>query len=123
MTKRNIVHIEIPSANFEASGKFYHDLFGWKITPMPDFNYALWEPEEAPGGGFNPLSEEMKVGEVLIYVNSDDIDADLKRAAALGAVILKPKTEIPNFGWFGIFRDPSGNSIALYTGTNPADSA
>lgn len=119
MIKRNIVHIEIPSADLEKSGKFYHDLFGWKITAMPEYNYALWEPADGPGGGLNPLSEETKIGEVLIHVNSADIEDDLKRAASLGGTVLKPKTEIPNWGWFGIFRDPTGNPIALYTAKNP----
>ena len=31
MTKRNVVHVEIPAANLEGTGKFYSDLFGWKI--------------------------------------------------------------------------------------------
>jgi hypothetical protein len=115
MAKRNIVHIEIPSANFEASGRFYHELFGWKITPMPELDYALWEPSEGPGGGFNPVGPETKVGDVLIHVDSDDIGADLKRAAELGGTVLKGKAEIPGWGWYGVFRDPTGNAIALYT--------
>ncbi len=57
MTKRNIVHIEIPAADLEKTGKFYQDLFGWKIQHIPEMNYALWEPELPPGGGFNPLNE------------------------------------------------------------------
>jgi hypothetical protein len=117
MTKRNIVHIEIPTTNFEQSGNFYHDLFGWKITPMPDLNYSLWEPAEGPGGGFNPLGADTKVGEVLIHVDSEDIEADLKRVATLGGTVVKPKTDIPGWGWYAIFRDPSGNSIALFTGS------
>jgi predicted enzyme related to lactoylglutathione lyase len=115
MTNRNIVHIEIPSRNFAESGEFYHQLFGWKITPMPEANYSLWEPPVAPGGGFNPLGEEVKVDNVLIYVDSDDIEADLKKAKALGAVIVREKSEVPGYGWFGVFKDLTGNSIALYT--------
>jgi predicted enzyme related to lactoylglutathione lyase len=26
-----------------------------------------------------------------------------------------PKTEIPHVGWWGVFSDPTGNRIALYT--------
>lgn len=118
MVRRNIVHIEIPTANFEQSGKFYEELFGWKITPVPEMNYALWEPTEGPGGGFSPLGPETKVGEVLIHVQSDDIEADLKRARALGGSILREKTEIPGIGWWGVFKDPTGNAIAVYTPLN-----
>ena len=119
MTKRNIVHIEIPSRNYEESGKFYAELFGWKITPMPEMNYMLWEPAEGPGGGFSPLGELLKVGEILIHVYSDDVDADLKKAESLGAKIVSPKQEIPGVGWFGIFEDLTGNKIALYTSMDP----
>ena len=119
MAKRNIVHIEIPSRNFAESGEFYGELFGWKITPRPDMNYALWDPSEAPGGGFNPLGETVRPGEVLIYVDSDNIEADLKKAKSLGAVIVREKSEIPGVGWYGVFKDPTGNSISLYTSMDP----
>jgi len=123
MTKRNIVHIEIPSANFDQSVKFYSELFGWKITPLPEMNYVLWEPEEGLGGGFSPLGEGAKVGEILIHVASDDIEADLKKAKSLGGTIVREKTEIPNVGWWGIFKDPIGNAIAVFTSQNPQGSA
>ncbi len=119
MSKRNIVHVEFSSRNFDESGKFYEGLFGWKITPMPEMNYALWEAGDGSGGGFNPLGDHTKAGDVLVYVDSDDIEADLKKAKALGATIVQPKQEIPQQGWFGVFRDPTGNLVALYTSLNP----
>ena len=122
MTRRNIVHIEIPSSDLEKSGKFYNALFGWKVTPIPEMNYATWEPEESPGGGFSPIDENTKAGEILIHVASDDIEADLARAQSLGASIVRTKTEIPNIGWWGVFKDPMGNAIALYTSKNPQGS-
>jgi len=123
MTKRNIVHIEIPSTNFDQSVKFYSELFDWKITPLPEMNYVLWEPEEGPGGGFNPLGQNSRVGEILVHVNSDDIDADLKKVQSLGGKVRLPKTEIPGIGWFAIFMDPTGNPITIYTSKNPQSSA
>lgn len=115
MTKRNIVHIEIPAADPAKAGKFYQDLFGWKIEAIPDMNYTMWDAGEGSAGGFNQLSNEVKPGDVLIYVNSDDIEADLKKAVKLGAQIVREKAEIPNTGWYGMFKDPTGNTIALYT--------
>ena len=47
------------------------------------------------------------------------IEADLKKAVSLGATVTQEKMEIPNVGWFGVFRDLTGNSIALYTSMNP----
>jgi predicted enzyme related to lactoylglutathione lyase len=120
MTRRSIVHIEIPTRNGRESVKFYEQLFGWQIVHDEGMNYTMWNPEEGPGGGFSTLSETVKPGDVLIYVDSQDIDADLKKAEALGGKIVQPKSEIPNTGWFGMFTDPTGNAIALYTSMNPA---
>jgi uncharacterized protein len=119
MSKRNVVHIEIPAANVEAAGNFYQDLFGWKMQHVPEFDYTMWEDGGGYGGGFNKLSEHYPVGQVLVYIDSDDIDADLKRIEQLGGSVVAPKTEIPGTGWFGLFKDPTGNTLALYTSMNP----
>lgn len=119
MTKRNIVHVEIPTADSKQSSDFYNQLFGWKITPVPDMNYTLWEPAVGPGGGFTPIGKDSKVGDVIVYVDSDDIEADLKKVEKLGGKVLVQKTEIPQTGWFGLFTDPTGNMIAVYTDMHP----
>ena len=119
MITRNIVHIEIPSDDDAKAAKFYHDLFGWKIEREEAMGYTMWEPTKGPGGGFSPISETVKPGNVLIYVDSADIESDLKEVEKLGGVIVTHKTEIPQIGWFGVFKDPTGNMIALYTSMNP----
>ena len=119
MTKRNIVHIEIPAADSANAAQFYQALFGWKITRDEALDYTMWEPGDGPGGGFNPLGEHVKPGDVLIYVDSDDIEVDLKQVGELGGTVVQPKMEIPGVGWFAIFKDPTGNIIALFTTSNP----
>jgi predicted enzyme related to lactoylglutathione lyase len=119
MVKRNIVHIEIPAADLPAAGKFYQDMFDWKLEHFPEMNYITWDAGSGSAGGFNPLQDGLEPGDVLIYVNSEDIEADLKKAASLGATVLQEKREIPSVGWFGVFKDPTGNSIALYTSLDP----
>jgi predicted enzyme related to lactoylglutathione lyase len=120
MSKRNIVHIEIPASNNAEAANFYQKLFGWKIEVDEKMNYTMWEPELGPGGGFSPLGENVKPGDVLIYVDSADIEADLQQVKELGGAVVSPKMEIPGVGWFGIFKDPTGNTIALFTSKNPA---
>jgi predicted enzyme related to lactoylglutathione lyase len=122
MSKRNIVHVEIPAANVQAAGTFYQELFGWKITPMAEMNYTMWEAGDGDEyGGFPEVSEDNPAGQVLVYIASDDIEADLKKVEKLGGKVLHGKTEIPSTGWFGIFKDPTGNVLALYTSMNPAN--
>ncbi len=114
MSKRSIVHVEFSSRDLKESGKFYQDLFGWKVTMVPEMNYATWEAGEPPMGGFNP-PDMSQPGDVIVYVESDDIEADLKRIKSLGGTILREKTEIPQVGWFGLFKDPAGNQLGLFT--------
>ncbi len=121
MSKRNIVHVEIPAVNMEGAGKFYHELFGWKIQPMPEMNYTMWEAGDGDEyGGFPLVSDENPAGQVLVYIASDDIEADLKKVEKLGGKVVHPKAEIPGMGWYGVFQDPTGNVLALYTSMNPA---
>jgi predicted enzyme related to lactoylglutathione lyase len=115
MSDHPIVHIEISAKDREDAAKFYSDLFGWKVKQQPEFNYATFEAGSGPGGGFNPVTDENPAGTVLVYVGSQDIEADLAKAEKLGAKTIVPKTEIPLTGWFAIFEDPTGNRLGLYT--------
>ena len=117
MPGKSIVHIELSSKDRIKTGEFYANLFGWRIEQRPEYDYALFESGNV-GGGFNPISDENPAGTIVIYVDSEDIDTDLKRAEDLGATILQPKMEIPGTGWFGVFKDPDGNNVALYTSMN-----
>ena len=78
-------------------------------------NYAMFDSGDNVGGGFNPVSDINPAGTVIVYIGTDDIDASLAKAESLGAKIITPKTEIPNMGWFGLFSDPTGNMVGLYT--------
>lgn len=113
----SIVHVEIPATHPATSSKFYADLFDWKIEVAPDFdNYHMFQAESGPVGGFVTPGGEMdnKVGEVMIYVSTDDIDATLAKAETLGGKTLIPKHDIPGVGWFAFFADPAGNRIGLF---------
>ena len=119
VTGHPIVHIEIPAANSSAAGKFYGDVFGWKIDTDQTYNYVMFKPEGGPGGGFIEPSEsthiEHKPDRLLIYLATDDIDATLAAVEAHGGKTVLPKTEIPHIGWWALFTDPTGNHLGLFT--------
>jgi predicted enzyme related to lactoylglutathione lyase len=119
MAKHSIVHVELSANDLKAAGNFYKDLFGWKIEHDEKLNYSQFTPEAAPGGGFNPVGENTQAGEVVVYVSTDDIDGTLAKVNKLGGSALMPKTEIPGVGWFGLFSDPTGNKLGLFTSMNP----
>jgi len=115
MTKRDIVHVEIPAANRQASAKFYADLFGWEAQHVEEMKYRMFEGGNV-GGGYPEIDENTKAGDVRVYIDSTDIDADLKRIEAAGGKVVYPKTEISDWGSFAMFTDPAGNTLALWTG-------
>jgi len=119
MSKRNVVHVEIPAADVGAAASFYQQLFDWKMEHAAEFDYTMWSDGSGYGGGFNKVDDHTPVGQVLVYIDSDDIEADLKQVEKLGGKVVTPKTEIPGTGWFGVFKDPTGNVLALYTSKNP----
>ncbi len=116
MAQYPIVHVEIPTTDREASGKFYSDLFGWEVQQHAGMNYATFAAEGGPGGGFPTIDgQTVKAGEIKIYVAASDIEETLQRANALGAQTLVEKMEIPGYGFFAFFTDPFGNAIGLFS--------
>ena len=121
MSEHPIVHIQIPVATLEAGSLFYSELFGWKTEIMPEYNYGGWETGNGVGGGFSPVDGgQSQPGDVLVHVGTDDITRDLAKVEALGGKTVVSKTEILGIGWFGIFTDPIGNRIGLYTDASQA---
>ena len=122
MSDHPIVHIEIPATNTSAAGKFYNEVFGWKIEADQMYNYVQFQSEGGPGGGFVDVAGEApihyKPDSLLVYLASDDIDATLAVIEAHGGKTVLPKTEIPHVGWWAVFTDPSGNRLALFTTAN-----
>jgi uncharacterized protein len=121
MSKHAIVHVELPAADPASSSKFYSNLFGWKTEEYPGMNYWSYQPEEGPGGGFNPVSNDnlgqlqVRPGQVIVYIDTDDIEGTLAKAEELGAKQVVARTEIPGMGWYAVFEDPTGNYVGLFT--------
>ena len=119
-----IQHLEISASDPNAAAEFYKAVFGWKIEVEESMNYVQFTAEEGGiGGAFTEVSENNPAGTVLAYVTTDDIEASLAKVEANGGKTLMPKTEIPGIGWFGVFADATGGTLALYTGNPEANQA
>lgn len=119
---RQIVHVEIPSADNDAQKAFYGSLLGWQATdvPMgPDFTYTMFDLGNNLGAALSELSDDVKPGDVILYFHSDDLDADMARVGELGGQVLLPRQDVPGFGSLGIFMDPTGNRVAFWQSANP----
>lgn len=115
MSQHPIIHVELSCHDREQAGEFYRSIFGWEIQQMPEMNYATFSTGEGVGGGLNPVQESYPAGLVTFYVYTDDVDATLAKVKELGGEIVVPKMEIPGVGWFGFFKDPTGNQIGIMT--------
>lgn len=108
----SVVHVEFHSNAPEKTKAFLKDVFDWKFQDMPEMNYSLFEAPSAPSGGLQK-AENMPAG-VLDYILSTDIDGTVKKIQSSGGAIVTPKMEIPGMGWFAVFQDPTGITLALY---------
>jgi predicted enzyme related to lactoylglutathione lyase len=116
MGKHPIVHVEIPAVDTKAAGTFYRDVFNWTVDTDNSFDYVMFQAEGGPGGGFTKVGQNnTEPGDVVIYIDVDDIEASLAKIGSLGGQTLTGKTEVPGMGWFAIFADPTGNAIGLWT--------
>jgi len=115
MTNRRIAHIEIPAKGRAELAAFYNELFGWEIKPMDELGmaYTIWQ-SDGNRGGFPDVDKDNQPGDVLVYLDSEDIEADLNQIEAHGGKTLLGKTEIPGVAWYALFSDPTGNRMGLY---------
>lgn len=119
MSQHPVVHIEISAKDPKATGDFYASLFEWKIDTDPNMDYVMFDVKPGPGGGFPKIDNKTyKAGDVVVYIDTDDIEATLKKIVALGGKALGSKVEIPGMGWYAFFADPNGNRLALFKSTN-----
>ena len=119
MSNHKIVHIEIPAHDPKVGSEFYAEALGWKMQEFPEMEYIVFEAGDGPGGGFPKVDNQIKAGDVTVYVSTDDIEVSLAIIESLGGKTVIEKTEIPQTGWYAWFSDPTGNTMALYTSMNP----
>lgn len=111
--KHAIVHIELPAINPKADAKFYQDVFEWQTEHFEEMDYITFAADGGSGGGFNAVSEENPVGNLLVYINTPDLKASLEKIKANGGEVVLESYEIPTVGTMATFKDPTGNLLAL----------
>jgi len=112
----SIVWFEIPANNLERARKFYGALFGWKIEAfpgMPDYwHIDTGGADDTPDGGMLPRKHSTQP--ITSYVNVESVARAAAKVEKLGGKIMKPRTAVPQMGYFVICRDTEGNEFALW---------
>ena len=127
MTKNGVAHFEIYADDPEKMAKFYTDLFDWnvQVMSMGDMEYRYIQTVDTdekgaptqPGainGGLLKRPAGYNGKAWVNYVNVESLDASAEKAVKLGARVTKPRTAVPNRGWFVMLVDPEGTPFALW---------
>jgi predicted enzyme related to lactoylglutathione lyase len=115
---------ELMSTDPAAAGAFYEKVFGWTLRPVDMGGGLIYTLLDRPGvktprgdqasaGGMMQSPPEMPASFWVAYVGVDSCDRVNERAAAMGATITVPPTDIPNIGRFASWFDPQGAAIAI----------
>jgi hypothetical protein len=131
-----VVHFEICAAASAPLVAFYQQLFGWELQPRPGGYTAI---DTRGGTGINggirpspfgiqsPAGTQSPVGTpgTAFYVETDDLQATLDRATALGGTIAVPATDFGPGGHRAMVADPDGLPVGLvhWVGGHGADAA
>jgi uncharacterized protein len=112
----SIVWFEIPADNPERAQKFYGALFGWKIELFPGmadyWHIDTGGGDDTPDGGL--MKRKHPEQPITNYVNVASVDEAATKVQKLGGKICKPKTAVPQMGYFVICQDTEGNEFALW---------
>lgn len=96
-----VVHFEIPAQNVVRARKFYSEVFGWKMTPVPDMDYTMAQttavgkdrmPREkgAINGGMMKRTARVRAPVITMGVRS--IDASLAKLRKKGGKVVMPSS-------------------------------
>jgi predicted enzyme related to lactoylglutathione lyase len=118
-----VVHFEIPFDDKARAMRFYAEVFGWKLTDVPDMSYVMAEtvpvdeqrmPKEpgAINGGLFQRPREAPAP--TLYMSVASVADAIRKAEANGGRVVTPKTPIPGMGAFARVSDSEGNVIGLF---------
>jgi uncharacterized protein len=117
----NVWH-ELMSLDPERARKFYQEVIGLKASPLEGgpFPYTVFLQDGAPVGGLIPPQDGQKgwpSGNTPHWVSSfaaDDVDQAVAKAQKLGAQVLVPPTDVPQFGRAAVLKDPEGAVFGVF---------
>jgi len=105
-----VIHFEIALKDPEGTGKFYSDVFGWKVNkwPGPVDYWLVTTGDKEPGIDGGILKAGDAVAPIVNTIGVENIDAMMEKVKASGGSIVTPKNAIPTVGWFCYAKDPEG---------------
>jgi predicted enzyme related to lactoylglutathione lyase len=117
---RAVVHFEIMGKDAQRLRSFYSDIFGWNVTKADGpVEYGVVDREAnlntdgiGIGGGIGAMPGDYP-GHVTFYVEVEDVEAALAKAASLGGTRLMGPEKVNEQLEVGMFNDPEGHMIGV----------
>jgi predicted enzyme related to lactoylglutathione lyase len=118
------VHFELPVTDPERARRFYENVFGWRVSTIPDLDYTtattgpthedgpLLEPGFVNGGLL--LRDDATSDATLVVVDVSDILTTLGIVVALGGTRVADRTPVADIGFSASFSDSEGNIVGLW---------
>ncbi len=123
MTSQAFIWHELMSRDPDKSERFYESVAGLRVQRLgegPDAYRMLLAGDHPVGGltGPRPDSDVWPsggpAGHWIGYFSSDDVDAAVNRAEALGARVVLGPLDIPGTGRVAVVRDPDEAVFGLF---------
>ncbi|HYU35678.1 MAG TPA: VOC family protein [Thermoanaerobaculia bacterium] len=110
---------ELLAKDPQQDGKFFSEIFGWRIeeTPMGQkatyYLFKRLDTGKDAGGLMQKPQGDPGPSSWLTYIQVESADATAARTTELGGKVHVPPTDIPNVGRFTVTSDPQGAYIAF----------
>lgn len=109
---------ELLTGAVDEAKRFYSSVFGWETSDMDMGEMGTYTIFKRAGGvdagGLMKKPDQMPASAWVPYLATDDVDATVARAGALGATVLMPGMDVPEVGRFAMLLDPTGGLFGLY---------
>ena len=118
-----VEHFEIPADNHGRALKFYTEVFGWELNPVPGVTYTRLLTKRVSERDLAPRPFEVNGAIVerdkdrtspIITISVDDMDATLAKIKERGGKVAKGKTPFGSRGFTAYFEDTEGNVLGLW---------
>jgi predicted enzyme related to lactoylglutathione lyase len=123
-----IVHFEIHYDDGDRAGKFYTELFGWKVERVPGTvcpGNSMSREQYVPGTVYwNITTQEGTYGglmkrfnpnqKITSYFGVHSIREVSEKVDALGGKVLVPKMAVTKAGYYALCMDTEGNAFGLW---------
>lgn len=124
VTPHPIGYVDFPTFDRKQTADFYAAVFGWEIdhhaVPYSTFRVGGLTAGGFPdlNDGFRPVRDALKPGDVLVYLEVEDIDEALEVVEDRGGAIVLEKTESAPGVFLAIITDPNGAKLAICRNEN-----